>query len=746
MLKYLYLSLMLLFCAPASALTPQGESEETDTASTIKFADRISIHTNTLGWLFMTPNVGVEYDFVHNKHKKISLLLTGKFNGQTNQKFASRYVYNVAGARAELRWYFRTRKIDDLGDKPEERIYSGKAADFRGPWEKERVSSTDGFFNKLWNSRGLVTAKKNPRRHRAYYVGPYAAYDKFSVKFTETGYQGSAIGAGVSFGYSAPLYIYNNGNVIDFEIGAGVGAAIIDYDEYGYSREDNCYTAGNTGKSAILPMLSDVRLSLVYRFEPIQDQAYEVNYDKLVKQRHMYNLRKEYLVKDTAFVMSDSVIDLIKEYNKKIFAYNSKIKEYNREILKHENADSADLLTEQAPAFEYIRVPKKLLNFGSDKMLENKEIVSVDELNDKYISNIIEQFKPIANIVENYETRAASADAIMLGNYQSVSMRIDSLSGIPYYDYILGVIPRINAEVIKPHNESILMAVADNSQVNDTLAARHFLDSANNVGSGSLIKLTDKFVLKAPKNYALLSLNDQIASENLNKVDLLQQKYGITADLGQIDHEKIERERKAAKEKAKAAEEKAKQDAKAAKEKAKQDAKAAKEKAKQDAKAAKEKAKQEAEAAKEQPKQEAETAADGATATVAGQAEAVSEKVEEAAAEVEEAVEATESAIDENKTKEQAKAEEKARKEQEKLDKELKKQQEKAAKEQAKAEEKARKEQEKLDKELKKQQEKAAKEQAKAEEKARKEQEKLEKKQSKESDADNNKNENSDEE
>ena len=92
---------------------------------------------------------------------------------------------------------------------------------------------------------------------------------------------------------------------------------------------------------------------------------------------------------------------------KKIFAYNSKIKEYNRAILKHENADSADLLTEQAPAFEYIRVPKKLLNFGSDKTLENKEIASVEELDDKYISNIITQFKPIANIVENYETRAS---------------------------------------------------------------------------------------------------------------------------------------------------------------------------------------------------------------------------------------------------------------------------------------------------------------------------------------------------
>ena len=731
MLKYLYLSLMLLFCAPASALTPQGESEETDTASTIKFADRISIHTNTLGWLFMTPNVGVEYDFVHNKHKKISLLLTGKFNGQTNQKFASRYVYNIAGARAEVRWYFRTRKIDDLGVKPEERISGGAAEDFLGPWEKERVSSTDGFFNKLWNSRGLVTAKKNPRRHRAYYVGPYAAYDKFSVKFTETGYQGSAIGAGVSFGYSAPLYIYNNGNVIDFEIGAGVGAAIIDYDEYGYSREDNCYTAGNTGKSAILPMLSDVRLSLVYRFDPIQNQAYEVNYDKLVNQRHMYNLRKKYLATDT-LVLTDSLMDLMSSYNKTVAAYNNKIREYNREILKHENADSADLLTEQAPLFDYIRMPKKILNFGSKKILENKEIQSAEELDDKFLSEILSKYAPISNIVNKYNTRAASVDVLMQREYSN--LRTDTISGIPYYDYLVRTIPSLNEEAIKLHNESILPSVADNKQLNDTLASRVFaIGSAGTVNR--LIKTTPSFILKEPKNYSLLSLNDQIASENLNKVDSLLLKYGITADLGQIDHAKIESERKAAEEKAKAA-----------KEKAKQDAKAAKEKAKQDAKAAKEKAKQEAEAAKEQAKQEAETAADGATATVAEQAEAVSEKVEEAAADVEEAVEATESAIDENKTKEQAKAEEKARKEQEKLDKELKKKQEKAAKEQAKAEEKARKEQEKLEKELKKQQEKAAKEQAKAEEKARKEQEKLEKKQSKESDADNNKNENSDEE
>ncbi|MBO5865907.1 MAG: DUF3575 domain-containing protein, partial [Bacteroidaceae bacterium] len=106
MLKYLYLSLAVLFCTPSFASV---EAEEVDTAASVTFKDRISIHTNTLGWVLMTPNIGLEYDLVHNKHKKISLLVSGKYNWQMNQKYDSRYLYNVAGARAELRWYFRTR-------------------------------------------------------------------------------------------------------------------------------------------------------------------------------------------------------------------------------------------------------------------------------------------------------------------------------------------------------------------------------------------------------------------------------------------------------------------------------------------------------------------------------------------------------------------------------------------------------------------------------------------------------------
>ncbi len=735
MLKYLYLSLMLLFCTPHFAMASQNMSEETDTTSTVKFADRISIHTNTLGWLLMTPNFGVEYDFVHNKHKKVSLLLSGKFNGQTNQKFDSRYVYNIAGAKAELRWYFRTRKIDDLGEFPEERIKNGDYSDFQGPWERERVEGTTGFLNKLWNSRRLVTAKKNPRRHRAYYVGPYAAYDKFSIKFTETGYQGSAIGAGLTFGYSAPLYIYNNGDAIDFEIGAGVGALLLDYDTYGYNGEDKCYTTETTGESTILPMLSDLRLSLVYRFDPIQEQAYEVNYDKLVKERHYYNLRKRYMEEMDTLVLSDSVKELYSRYNKEVYNYNKVIADYNRQILKHEDADSADLLIEKAPLFDFVSVPQKILNFGSKKMLPNRDISSVEELDVDLLNKFSRDLRQIGELQRRYNTPVASVDTLIINSYRTAFSPEDTLKQetLSYYEYILALVPAINKQSIMRHNETIFAgADAKTMAIDDTLRVAQVVGLPQHLQK--LTKTTDYYLLESPINFALSSKNDEVESDNWGKVETINKKYGIDVDLEILSkEEKRQREKakiQARKEQERLEKELNKEQAKAAKE----ELKAAKEKAKQEAAAAKEQAKLE----KEQAKATAEAAAEQAAEQAGEKVEAATENLEEAGEKVAEAAEKIQEAdekAEENMTKEQAKAA-----------KELKKQQEKAAKEKAKAEAKARKEQEKLEKELKKQQEKAAKEAAKAEAKARKEQEELEKEQSKNSDAQENKNENSDEE
>ena len=699
MLKYFYLSLLLLLGTP-SVVFAQSDAD-VDTIAKATFKERISIHTNTLGWALMTPNMGIEYDFVHNKHKKISLLISGKYNWQTEQNYNSRYVYNIAGVNAQVRWYFRTRKIDDLGVKPEERIYNAKPEDFTGPWEREKISSTEGFFNRLWASRRLITAKQNPRQHRAYYVGPYAAYDKFSIKLTDTGYQGSAIGAGVTLGYTAPLYLYNSGNAIDFEIGASLGAAVVNYDEYGYNNEEMCYTPETQGESKILPMVSDLRLALVYRFDPIKNQAYEVNYDKLVQERHNYNLRKAYIKADSAYVMPDSVVRFINNYNKGVLAYNTKVRAYNKEILKHENADSTDMLNEQAPAYQYVKMPKKLLNFGSKKMLANKNLTSAEELDDVYLNTLLKQYKPITEFLEKYPSRAIAVDTLLLRDY--FALRHDTLSEISYYEYLVKILPNINGEVIKLHNESIINQLAGDT-ISDTIASRVFLIDRSGTGrSASFIKTTDKFLVKEPKKYEIPSLNEQVISENLNKVAIIKEKYGIIADLGQVDHEAIALKKKQAEEAERVAREKAREEAKAAEEKAKADAEAAK----QAARAEREKAKEEAKAAEEQAKADAEAAKQAA------RAEREKAKEEAKAAE------------------EQGKADEEAVKQAARVEREKAREEAKAAEEQAKADAEAAKQAARAEREKAKEEAKAAAEQAKADKKRAKDEEKARKKQEK---------------
>lgn len=680
MLKYLYLSLAVLLCTPSYA---SNGVEEVDTAASVTFKDRISIHTNALGWALMTPNIGLEYDLVHNKHKRMSLLVSGKYNWQMNQKYDSRYLYNVAGARAELRWYFGTRKIGDLGPEPVEAIakmgvyftegdrsfYSEDAVPTRtwkslvfngnskleeallnkecevepipskdtnetkayrivvprpgekpmsfdtesdeevesgkyrivsvanktflleklseiDNWERAKVRDTRGFFNKLLARRNMVTATQNPRTHRSYYVGPYAAYDKFSVKLGDTGYQGSAFGAGVAFGYTTPLYLYKNGNAIDLELGTALGIASVEYDEFGYNSEDKCYTEGKED-SKILPMIADLHLSLVYRFDPIKNQGYSVDYEKLLKERFNYALRRDYLNKTRHLVIPDSLKRAYTEFNREVFAYNKKIREYNRAILKHEDADSADLLIEKAQLFDYAQVPTKLLDLGSDKLLSYKDIKSIDELGIAFLTKLSRTYKPLDNFARLYNTPGVTlVDTLMLKNYASMFSQEDSVS-LPsakksYYEYLLNVVSAINQQAVATHNSQIFTQndKGNKGSANSgVLSVPQFI--ANKKGSaGFIMKGVREFSIKSMPDFSL-SMNDDVQARNLGKAGTIKRKYGINVDLGQNEPVASEEDDKAQKEDDKAAKRAEKEAAKAAK-------KAAKAKAKADKKAAKE--------------------------------------------------------------------------------------------------------------------------------------------------------------
>lgn len=553
---------------------------ETDSVKKDSFElkERIGFHTNTLGWLLMTPNLGFEYDIVRNDYKKVSLLLHARFNPATEQDMSSRYVYNVAGLKAEARWYYRMRQRDD--------------------WETDMVRSTKGFFNRLVAARRLLTSTKNPRTYRAYYIGPYVGYDKFTLKYNGLGRQGSMLGAGISFGYNVPLYIYDNGSGIDFELGASLGAVYLAYDKFAFNEEDHCYVdrGEHKGKLVPYPVISDLRMSLIYRMDPIRNQIKIYDNELMERDKRMYDLRMMYLDNyDNIFgpdtfpagyngkyaVASDINVDsekykrAIKKYkdsiadnhrqtvaklNREIKIKNDKINKINSVIAEYANGDSLYMLEELRPAYNYVQMPGKLLSYGSDIMLPNDSAASIDELDIKFLSELVDRYPHIqteSGVSESVETR-------LLSEFESLRQKLvndgDTVSGILYFELLARAIPNINLYSIKAHNDAYLWGKEPEQETEDCLVRRVYLfqkegEEKTTAAPLKFLENMDTIYVKRETVPAMTitSLNEEIEARNLVKLANFENLFNVKID-GKNNTAEIEKKKKADKKRLKAEE------------------------------------------------------------------------------------------------------------------------------------------------------------------------------------------------
>lgn len=600
MLKYSYLLIALLFCNPVVATSGSEEAK----SDTLTLKERLGIHTNALGWLLLTPNVGIEYDLMRNDHRKVSFLFSGRFNWASSQDFNSRYVYNIAGARAEVRWYYRMRDRRD--------------------WEYDLVKSTKGFFNRLLERKRFLSSSSNPNTYRAYYIGPYISYDNLSLKLGSVGRQGNILSAGVSFGYTLPLYIYDNGTGIDLELGASVGGAYVAYDKFGYNDDDKCYIDKGEHKGELLPypVVTDLRVSLVYRMEPIRSQIKNVNEKSLAYDSTMYNLRLKYVdnydniygldelpkgykgkyrveksfVGDSAAYArayakavrkyKDSIADSHKDYiaklNSEIKVKNANIKDLNSQIMAIAGVDSTKLLEELRPAYNYVEMPQKLLVHGSKLMLPNDSVGSVKEFKISFLDELINKYPAIEN-----NGAITSVDSRLLDEYNSLRSILlnnkDSVSGISYFEFLTNAIPNINGFCIKPHNDAYV--IGETQEESDGVITSRLIKFEHSKGAIPLpfLETNDTIYLKPKKtaSFGIKSLNEEIEARNLVKIAEIQKKYGVV-----LKFKKEKTDKKSNKE-SKAALKKAKAEAKAAKKAAAAAAKAAKKAAADKAKAEK---------------------------------------------------------------------------------------------------------------------------------------------------------------
>lgn len=245
--------LACLFLLATTALCAQETTENTlkKNPEEITRKQRFGIRTNAVDWLLTIPNISVEYDLGNTIRSKRTIGAGIKWNWDTSHKLKPPTVFNILDGRIEWRQYFRTRQ--------------------RPPGVPAKGAN---LYTRL--KEGVFTTKrKTPRTDRAYYWGIYANATNFSLKLGKEGKQGTAFGAGLSLGYTAPLYGYEKG-YLDFELGGSIGLVYAKYDVYTHDAESSTYAfdpaKSKGGHLVPFPVVTDLRVAFVYRFMSVSEK------------------------------------------------------------------------------------------------------------------------------------------------------------------------------------------------------------------------------------------------------------------------------------------------------------------------------------------------------------------------------------------------------------------------------------------------------------------------------------------
>lgn len=243
---------VLAFCVFSQSVSAQ-DTDEGERRGSLS-VDRWAVKTNALDWVLTIPNIGVEFDLKNSEFNNMTVGLSARYNWNTYHKYAPSAVFNLFDVRPEFRWYYRSLPLT------------------RSKW------SIDKFLKE----------RKNPRTWRAQYLGAYASYGDYTLKFGRKGRQGGVIGFGAVAGYGLPMYEYRNG-AIDVELGLAVGLQVAQKDVFVHNPDGNYY-AKVVGESkgwhlTPFPVVSELKVAFVWRHKSIKDKV-KTDTEKLRIKRH----------------------------------------------------------------------------------------------------------------------------------------------------------------------------------------------------------------------------------------------------------------------------------------------------------------------------------------------------------------------------------------------------------------------------------------------------------------------------
>lgn len=281
---------------------------------TLKWNERISLHTNAVDWALLIPNIGVEYDIRSTNWNRWAVEMSAKTKWRTNSRFKQRLFYNVSEVRFEFRNYWRTRQIDG-----------------------REVTKHTSFIDRLFSCRRTVV--KHP--HTTYYRGVYASAGDYSFLVDRKGRQGKFVSGGVTYGAMYPMYVFKSGNSLDLDLGISVGLVATNMEKF--RLVDDCYERTQPGKWKIVPfpMPTEARVGLVYRLGkyPI-NKKYRWRYDVDMRYRERYDsIRYEIEARRQERHITDSITNKI---------YNDFWLEYDKEA--KQNLNNARIAAEKQKA------------------------------------------------------------------------------------------------------------------------------------------------------------------------------------------------------------------------------------------------------------------------------------------------------------------------------------------------------------------------------------------------------------
>ena len=183
-----------LFVGVTGALG-QGNQLYYNKVDTMELQNRFNLKTDAVGWLTLTPNLGLEFSLGNKNWNQWTVGVYGRANWDVNTRTKSYYVYDIFGARAEVRKY--------------------------------------------WHA-------KMPKR--AYYIGLYGGANSFDIKFSDVGKKGNSFVGGLMVGMVTQVYGYTNGASLDLELGFSPGVVIADMHDYTRLYKDGKYYYSRTTK------------------------------------------------------------------------------------------------------------------------------------------------------------------------------------------------------------------------------------------------------------------------------------------------------------------------------------------------------------------------------------------------------------------------------------------------------------------------------------------------------------------